>query len=100
MQAQVSPTRSLSGRIDPPSSKNYTTRYLLAAAPAAGESIVRFPASTTMRLQCDAAYVNWAPKLKMSKTRLARLSGYEVLGDGPKIPALSIPTTRERCCAC
>ena len=46
MQAQVSPTRSLSGRIDPPSSKNYTTRYLLAAALAAGESIVRFPASS------------------------------------------------------
>jgi len=46
MQAQVSPTRSLSGRIDPPSSKNYTTRYLLAAALAEGESVVRFPAAS------------------------------------------------------
>ena len=45
---------------------------------------MRFPALWMMRLQCDAAYVNWAPKLKMSKTRLVCLSGYEVLGDGPK----------------
>ena len=37
MQALGPLTRSLSGRIDPPSSKNYTTRYLLAAALADGE---------------------------------------------------------------
>ncbi len=32
--------------MDPPSSKNYTTRYLLAAALADGESLVRYPAAS------------------------------------------------------
>ncbi len=46
MKALVRYTERLAGRIEPPSSKNYTTRYLLAAALAAGESLVRFPASS------------------------------------------------------
>lgn len=46
MQALVRPTRNMSGILDPPSSKNYTTRYLLVAALADGESIVRFPAES------------------------------------------------------
>lgn len=44
MKAHLRYTGQLSGRIDPPSSKNYTTRYLLVAALAEGESLVRFPA--------------------------------------------------------
>jgi 3-phosphoshikimate 1-carboxyvinyltransferase len=59
MKAYVRPTRGLSGHLDPPSSKNYTTRYLLVAALAEGESIVRFPAhsddATAMR-RCLAAF--------------------------------------------
>ncbi len=46
MRALVRPTHKLSGRLNPPSSKNYTTRYLLVAALADGESIVRFPAES------------------------------------------------------
>lgn len=42
--ARVYPARELRGEIDPPSSKNYTTRYLLVAALADGESLVRCPA--------------------------------------------------------
>lgn len=46
MKALVRYTERLAGTVQPPSSKNYTTRYLLAAALAAGESLVRFPASS------------------------------------------------------
>lgn len=38
------PANPLSGEIEPPSSKNYTTRYVLAACLSAGRSVVRFPA--------------------------------------------------------
>lgn len=38
------PTKPLSGVIDPPSSKNYTTRVILASCLAAGESRVNRPA--------------------------------------------------------
>ncbi len=44
MKALIQYTESLQGRLDPPSSKNYTTRYLLVAALAEGESVVHFPA--------------------------------------------------------
>ena len=44
MKAHIRYTERLSGRLDPPSSKNYTTRYLLVAALAEGESVVHFPA--------------------------------------------------------
>jgi 3-phosphoshikimate 1-carboxyvinyltransferase len=44
MKALVHYTERLEGRLDPPSSKNYTTRYLLAAALADGESVVHHPA--------------------------------------------------------
>lgn len=44
MKALIQYTERLSGRLDPPSSKNYTTRYLLAAALAEGDSIVHYPA--------------------------------------------------------
>ena len=46
MDVRVFPARRLEGIIDPPSSKNYTARYLLAAALADGESLVRFPAQS------------------------------------------------------
>jgi 3-phosphoshikimate 1-carboxyvinyltransferase len=44
MDVRVYPARRLEGVINPPGSKNYTTRYLLAAALADGESLIRFPA--------------------------------------------------------
>ena len=44
MRAHVRYTERLTGRLNPPSSKNYTTRFLLAAALAEGESRVHFPA--------------------------------------------------------
>ena len=44
MDVKVYPATRLEGIINPPSSKNYTTRYLLAAALAEGESLIRFPA--------------------------------------------------------
>jgi 3-phosphoshikimate 1-carboxyvinyltransferase len=44
MRIDVGYTEHLEGTLDPPSSKNYTTRYLLAAALADGDSIVRRPA--------------------------------------------------------
>lgn len=43
-RAIVHPTAALRGTVQPPSSKNYTTRYLLVAALAEGKSTVRFPA--------------------------------------------------------
>jgi 3-phosphoshikimate 1-carboxyvinyltransferase len=46
MKARVRYTANLSGRLNPPSSKNYTTRYLLVAALAEGESVVHFPAES------------------------------------------------------
>ena len=44
MRARVHYTESLGGTLNPPSSKNYTARYLLAAALADGESLVHHPA--------------------------------------------------------
>ncbi|MEW6752866.1 MAG: 3-phosphoshikimate 1-carboxyvinyltransferase [Candidatus Latescibacterota bacterium] len=46
MKACVEYSEHLSGRIDAPSSKNYTTRYLLVAALAEGESLVHYPAAS------------------------------------------------------
>lgn len=45
MRAHVSPCSNLSGVVAAPPSKNYTTRYLLAAALADGESLVVNPAA-------------------------------------------------------
>ncbi len=44
MRARIHYTESLGGTLSPPSSKNYTARYLLAAALAEGDSLVRHPA--------------------------------------------------------
>ena len=44
MKARIHHTDRLAGTLTPPSSKNYTTRYLLAAALADGASAVRHPA--------------------------------------------------------
>jgi len=46
MDVRVYPVKRLDGTINPPSSKNYTTRYLLAAALAEGESVIHFPAES------------------------------------------------------
>lgn len=44
MDVHVKPTKQLMGVLSPLSSKNYTTRYLLAAALAEGTSRIRYPA--------------------------------------------------------
>lgn len=46
MKARVQYTEVLHGSLNPPSSKNYTTRYLLAAALADGDSVVQYPATS------------------------------------------------------
>jgi 3-phosphoshikimate 1-carboxyvinyltransferase len=46
MRARVHFTEQLRGTLNPPSSKNYTTRYLLVAALADGESVVHYPAQS------------------------------------------------------
>lgn len=43
MKIRIHPCRELRGRVEAPPSKNYTTRYLLAAALAEGESLVINP---------------------------------------------------------
>ncbi|HEX4714474.1 MAG TPA: hypothetical protein VH164_06070, partial [Ktedonobacteraceae bacterium] len=51
---QVQPSKGLSGRLLPPSSKYHTLRYILAAFLANGESVVKYPAlsdDTTVLLQ-------------------------------------------------
>jgi len=44
MKVHVAPCGRLAGRLNPPSSKNYTTRYLLLSLLAAGRSRLVFPA--------------------------------------------------------
>ncbi len=44
MNALIHPARALTGVVDPPSSKNYTTRYLLVSSLARGESRILRPA--------------------------------------------------------
>ena len=46
MKARVHFTEQLRGSLKPPSSKNYTTRYLLVAALAEGESVIHHPAQS------------------------------------------------------
>ncbi|SVE41621.1 uncharacterized protein METZ01_LOCUS494475, partial [marine metagenome] len=46
MKARIRFTEQLRGTLNPPSSKNYTTRYLLVAALADGESVVHYPAQS------------------------------------------------------
>ena len=53
MKAHICKTTNLSGHLEPPSSKNYTTRYMLVSGMADGDSLLRMPAqsddSTAMR---------------------------------------------------
>lgn len=46
MDVMVYPAGRLVGTVNPPGSKNYTTRYLLAAALAEGESVIHHPADS------------------------------------------------------
>lgn len=70
MRVKIIPTRRLQGVVEPPPSKNYTTRCLLAAALAEGESIIRRPAESE-----DASAL---------KRCLAAL-GAELIPDGPDL---------------
>ena len=46
MNAVIAHTEKMDGRLNPPSSKNYTTRHLLVAALAEGESTIHYPATS------------------------------------------------------
>ncbi len=46
MKAKIYKTNHLSGHLDPPSSKNYTTRYMLVSGMARGDSVLRMPAQS------------------------------------------------------
>lgn len=46
MRAVVHKTDELRGTIDPPSSKNYTTRYILVSCLSEGECIIHYPATS------------------------------------------------------
>jgi 3-phosphoshikimate 1-carboxyvinyltransferase len=72
VDVRVYPCDRLEGVISPPSSKNYTTRYLLAAALANGESVIRYVAHSEdsealqrCLLQMGAALVPDGPHLRV-----------------------------------
>ena len=46
MIAKIYKTDELKGTINPPSSKNYTTRYILVSCLSEGESVVKYPAKS------------------------------------------------------
>ena len=55
MNAVIAHTEKMDGRLNPPSSKNYTTRHLLVAALAEGESTIHYPATSedsTAMVEC------------------------------------------------
>jgi 3-phosphoshikimate 1-carboxyvinyltransferase len=54
MDMIVTPTGRLQGEIQALSSKNYTTRYLLAAALAEGTSTIRYPARSSSPVSAAA----------------------------------------------
>ncbi len=58
MKIHVYPLDKLSGSVAPPSSKNYTTRYILVSCLAEGESVINFPAKSDdseAAVECCAA---------------------------------------------
>lgn len=58
MKIQVYPAEFLNGNIEPPSSKNYTTRYILVSCLAEGESVIKYPAKSDdsdASIECCAA---------------------------------------------
>ena len=58
MKIFVHPAERLSGTVFPPSSKNYTTRYIFVSCLAEGESVVKYPAEsddTSSLIECCEA---------------------------------------------
>ena len=93
MKIDVGYSEHLEGTLDPPSSKNYTTRYLLAAALADGESLVRRPARSDdadalVRCLRDLGAVISEEKENGSGDRCLRVKGF---GRTPKSPGTLNP---------
>lgn len=61
MDVIVKPTPTLKGDIGALSSKNYTTRYLLAAALAEGTSTIHFLPTARTAMRCADAFATLAP---------------------------------------
>lgn len=92
MRAGISYTQRLAGNLNPPSSKNYTTRYLLVAALAEGESILHYPAlsedaAAMERCLCQLG-ATIQEDLDDSKGRHLRVQGF---GGKPKSPGVLNP---------
>jgi len=93
MKIDVGYSEHLEGTLDPPSSKNYTTRYLLAAALADGESLVKRPARSDdadalVRCLRDLGAVISEEKEAGSGARCLRVKGF---GRTPKSPGTLNP---------
>lgn len=94
------PTQPLHGTIDPPSSKNFTTRYTLASCLANGRSVVKLPAvqdDAVALVRCcrgmgaivDAYDHNGSP-IEFSVENDGRISRLEIIGFGAR-PRLVTP---------
>jgi 3-phosphoshikimate 1-carboxyvinyltransferase len=87
MDVKVFPATRLEGVINPPSSKNYTTRYLLAAALASGESIIHHPAESEDSEAMQRCLVDLGAVLTRDGDRLkVRGFGRHPLGPGTLNP--------------
>lgn len=70
MDVQVYPAERLAGIINPPGSKNYTTRYLLAAALADGESVIHHPADSEDSEALQRCLVDLGATLRRDEDRI------------------------------
>jgi 3-phosphoshikimate 1-carboxyvinyltransferase len=70
MDVQVYPAGRLAGIINPPGSKNYTTRYLLAAALAEGESVIEHPADSEDSEALQRCLIDLGATLRREENRL------------------------------
>ncbi|MGE5672310.1 MAG: 3-phosphoshikimate 1-carboxyvinyltransferase [Mycobacterium leprae] len=90
MDLLVYPAQRLAGVIDPPSSKNYTTRYLLAAALAEGESTILYPAVSedSAALQSCLKALGAAISMTEGEVPTMRVKGF---GRNPQQPGVLNP---------
>ena len=88
MRARVHYTESLDGTLSPPSSKNYTARYLLAAALAEGESLVHHPARSDdsgVLVRCLRRLGAGVREQEDTAGRRLRVSGFGARPAGPGV---------------
>jgi len=95
MDVRVYPAGRLEGVVNPPSSKNYTTRYLLAAALAEGESLIRHPAESEDAAALKRCLADLGAVLIPDGEHL-RVRGF---GAAPATRGRSTPATPGQCCA-